>query len=113
MTAGMREGGKNSGQHPVWEKIAPPPAPASLLLEPAKRVTGPSQPTAWQGLTPHVPLSLSNFHLSILRAGSRDKNQLFPWEGWAEDVERSGEGNGCICLLPLLLGQGWASSRAT
>lgn len=61
MTAGMREGEKNSGQHPVWEKIAPLPVPASLRLEPAKRVTGSSQPTTGQGLTPHMPVSLLAF----------------------------------------------------
>lgn len=73
--------GKNSGQHPVWEKISCLPAPASLYSEPAKQVTGCGQPAAWQGLTSHVPMSLSNFHLPIFCAGSRDKRQLFPGRG--------------------------------
>ena len=81
MTAGMREGEKNSGQYPVWEKIAPLPAPASLHLEPAKRVTASSQPTVWQRLTPHTLVSLGDFHLSIFCAGSRDKTQFFPGRG--------------------------------
>lgn len=78
MTAGMREGEKNSGQHPMWEKIPPLPGPASLHLEPAKRVTGSSQPAVWQGLTPPTPVPLSNFHLSLFCAGSGDKKQLSP-----------------------------------
>lgn len=81
MTSGMREGEKNSGQHPVWEKITPLPAPASLHSHPAKWVTGSSQPTVWRRLAPHSPVSLGNFHLSIFHAGSRDKKQLFPGRG--------------------------------
>lgn len=81
MTAGTREGEKNSGQHPVWEKISCLPAPASLYSEPAKQVMGCGQPTAWQGLTSHVPMSLSNFHLPIFCAGYRDKKQLSPGRG--------------------------------
>lgn len=77
MTAGMREGEKNSGQHPVWEKIPPLPGPASLHLEPAKRVTGSSQPAAWQGLTPPTPVLLSNFHLySVLALGLKSSSLL-------------------------------------
>ena len=51
MTAGMKEGKKNSGQYLVWEKIALLPAPASFLSEPAKQVTGSSC------LTPHTAIS--------------------------------------------------------
>lgn len=113
MTAEMREGEKNSGQHPVWEKVAPLPVTASSHSEPAKRVTGSRQPTPWEGLTAHTPVSPSNFHLSTFWAGSRDgKAAALSLEGWAEDAERSGEGNGCICQLPLLLGHSWASSGA-
>jgi len=47
VTVRMREGEKNSGQDPVWEKLTPLPASASLYSEPAKRVTGCSQSLVW------------------------------------------------------------------
>lgn len=68
MTAGMREGEKNSGQHPVWGKIPPLPAPASLHPEPAKWVTGSSQPAMWGGLTPHSPVGAISIYLYSLLA---------------------------------------------
>lgn len=108
MTAEMREGEKNAGQHRVWDEVSPLPATASSHSGPSKRVTGSSQPPLWGGL------SRGNFHLSTFRVGSRDgKAPALPLEGWADKAERSREGNGSISQLPLLLGHGWASSRAT
>lgn len=96
MTAGMREGEKNAGQHPVWEKVAPLPATASLPLEPPNRAL--LQPAHTAGRA-HSPLtSPSGQSPSIyFRAGSRDeKAAALSLEGWPEEAERSGESNGCI-----------------
>lgn len=106
MTAGTREGEKNSGQHPVWEKISCLPAPASLYSEPAKQVMGCGQPTAWQGLTSHVPMSLSNFHLPIFCAGYRDKKQLSPGRGGQRRQKELGKVIMASACYTVTLGQG-------
>lgn len=86
MTAGMREGEKNAGQDPVWEKVAPLPATASQTGH------GSNQPTLWEGLTALTPLSLGNFHLSTFGAGARDENAAaLSLEGWAVDAEKVGK----------------------
>lgn len=55
MTAGMKEGEKNSGQHLVWEMIALLPAPAGFLSEPAKQVTGSRCLTPYTAISQQVP----------------------------------------------------------
>lgn len=60
MTAGMKEGEKNSGQHLVWETIVLLPAPADFLSEPAKQVTGS------RCLTPYAAISQQVAFIHVL-----------------------------------------------
>lgn len=91
MTAGTREGEKNAGQSPVWEKVAP------CLPEPAR--TGSRQRGHWlqaahagEGSQPThlclwaIPICLP----SGLPLGMK-KQHLFPWRGEQSMQEKLGK----------------------